>query len=144
MHSTLRASVRAVLLTSCLGPALAGEFADEEILDEVVVIAPYGGALARDRVPARVQTATADDVDALQPLDLTELLNRGFGSVSISHAQNNPLQPDLNFRGQTASPLLGLPQGLSRQGPHAGSIGGSVYRPHPRRGPRCRASSAAR
>ncbi|HUG72934.1 MAG TPA: TonB-dependent receptor, partial [Steroidobacteraceae bacterium] len=113
MHSTLRAAVCAVLLTSCLGPALAGEFADEEILDEVVVIAPYGGALARDRVPARVQTATADDVDALQPLDLTELLNRGFGSVSINHAQNNPLQPDLNFRGQTASPLLGLPQGLS-------------------------------
>jgi outer membrane receptor protein involved in Fe transport len=33
--------------------------------------------------------------------------------VSINHAQNNPLQPDFNFRGFTASPLLGLPQGLS-------------------------------
>ena len=53
------------------------------------------------------------DVGALQPLDVTDLLNRGFGSVSINHAQNNPLQPDVNFRGQTASPLLGMAQGLS-------------------------------
>src|SRR5262249_27272029 len=28
-------------------------------------------------------------------------------------AQNNPLQPDVNFRGFTASPLLGLAQGLA-------------------------------
>ena len=33
--------------------------------------------------------------------------------MSINHAQNNPLQPDFNFRGFTASPLLGLPQGLA-------------------------------
>jgi outer membrane receptor protein involved in Fe transport len=60
-----------------------------------------------------VQRADAERIEALQPLDLSDLLNRGFGSVSINHAQNNPLQPDLNFRGFTASPLLGLPQGLS-------------------------------
>jgi outer membrane receptor protein involved in Fe transport len=86
---------------------------DEEVLGEVVVTAPYGLQVARDRVPARVQTATTEDIEALQPLDITELLNRGFGSVNINHAQNNPLQPDVNFRGQTASPLLGLAQGLS-------------------------------
>src|SRR6185295_12244067 len=45
--------------------------------------------------------------------DLTDFLNRQFSSVSINHAQNNPLQPDVNFRGFTASPLLGLPQGLT-------------------------------
>ena len=27
--------------------------------------------------------------------------------------QNNPFQPDINYRGYTASPLLGTPQGLS-------------------------------
>ena len=36
-----------------------------------------------------------------------------FGSVSVNDAQNNPFQPDVQFRGFTASPLLGLPQGLS-------------------------------
>jgi iron complex outermembrane receptor protein len=113
MHATIRAAVRAALLLPCLGAVHAADAPSEEILAEVVVTAPYGGSLSRDRVPARVQTASTSDIDALQPLDITELLNRGFGSVSINHAQNNPLQPDLNFRGQTASPLLGLPQGLS-------------------------------
>ena len=114
MHSTIRAAVRAALLLPCAGIVLAGEAgADGEILEEVVVTAPYGGAMARDRVPARAQTATTADIDDIQPLDLTDLLNRAFGSVSINHAQNNPLQPDVNFRGHTASPLLGLPQGLS-------------------------------
>jgi outer membrane receptor protein involved in Fe transport len=112
MHSSVRAAVRAALVISCASAAHLAH-AEEDILTEVVITAPHGYSMARDRVPARVQTATTDDVEALQPLDLTELLNRGFGSVNINHAQNNPLQPDLNFRGQTASPLLGLPQGLS-------------------------------
>jgi len=80
---------------------------------EVVIVAPYATGVDRDLVPANVQRATAEDIDRLQPLDLSELLNRSFGSVSINHAQGNPLQPDLNFRGFTASPLLGLPIGLS-------------------------------
>jgi outer membrane receptor protein involved in Fe transport len=33
--------------------------------------------------------------------------------VTINEMQGNPFQPDLNFRGYTASPLLGTPQGLS-------------------------------
>src|SRR5215831_2172884 len=40
-------------------------------------------------------------------------MNRRLGSVYINDIQNNSLQPDLNFRGYTASPLLGTPQGLS-------------------------------
>ena len=55
----------------------------------------------------------ADQIERAQSLDLTDFLNRNFASVSINHAQNNPLQPDFNFRGFTASPLLGLPQGLA-------------------------------
>ena len=71
------------------------------------------GTIERDRVPSFVQTAVADQIERAQSLDLTDFLNRNFGSVSINHAQNNPLQPDFNFRGFTASPLLGLPQGLA-------------------------------
>ncbi len=36
-----------------------------------------------------------------------------LGSVYVNDIQNNPLQPDINYRGYTASPLLGTPQGLS-------------------------------
>ena len=40
-------------------------------------------------------------------------MNRNLGSVTINDAQNNPLQSDLQYRGYTLSPLLGLPQGLA-------------------------------
>jgi outer membrane receptor protein involved in Fe transport len=40
-------------------------------------------------------------------------MNKTLGSVSINQAQNNPFQPDLKFRGFTASPLVGNSQGLS-------------------------------
>jgi outer membrane receptor protein involved in Fe transport len=82
-------------------------------LEEVVVLAPYGTAVDPALVPANVQRAIAEQLQRSQSLDLTDFLNRQFSSVSINHAQNNPLQPDFNFRGFTASPLLGLPQGLS-------------------------------
>ena len=37
----------------------------------------------------------------------------GWTSVTVNAAQGNPHQPDINFRGFAASPLLGTPQGLS-------------------------------
>lgn len=82
-------------------------------LEEVVVVAPYGTAIDPSLVPANVQRAVAEQLQRSQALDLSDFLNRQFSSVSINHAQSNPLQPDFNFRGFTASPLLGLPQGLS-------------------------------
>ncbi len=107
------AAQAAVPLSSLVIAHAADVPAGHDVLSEVVVTAPYGQKIARDRVPARVQSATVADIQALQPLDVTDLLNRDFGSVSINQAQNNPLQPDVNFRGQTASPLLGMAQGLS-------------------------------
>ena len=82
-------------------------------LEEVVVVAPYGTAVDPALVPANAQRAIAEQLQRSQAFDLTDFLNRQFSSVSINHAQNNPLQPDFNFRGFTASPLLGLPQGLA-------------------------------
>ena len=40
-------------------------------------------------------------------------MNQTMGSVSLNAAQNNPFQPDLKFRGFTASPLVGNSQGIS-------------------------------
>ena len=40
-------------------------------------------------------------------------MNRRLDSVHVNEVQNNPFQPDVNYRGYTASPLLGTPQGLS-------------------------------
>ena len=40
-------------------------------------------------------------------------MNDALGSVHGNEVQHNPLQPDLQYRGFLASPLLGAPQGLS-------------------------------
>lgn len=80
---------------------------------EIVGTTPLGAGVERDRVPANVQTVSAADLDRSQAGDLTSHLNRRLGSVHLNEVQNNPFQPDLNFRGFTASPLLGTPQGLS-------------------------------
>ena len=46
-------------------------------------------------------------------LDLSDFLNRRLNGVHVNEVQGNPFQPDVNYRGYTASPLLGTPQGLS-------------------------------
>ncbi len=98
----------------CIGSfATCSMAASPPPLEEVVVLAPYGTAVDPTLVPANAQRAIAEELQRSQALDLSDFLNRQFSSVSINHAQNNPLQPDFNFRGFTASPLLGLPQGLS-------------------------------
>jgi outer membrane receptor protein involved in Fe transport len=80
----------------------------------IIGITPLPGAeVAVSDIAAPVQTATAMDIDASHALDLSEFMNRSLGSVYINDVQNNSLQPDVNFRGYTASPLLGTPQGLS-------------------------------
>ena len=104
----------AVSCGCCIGSAATSTIAGSPPpLEEVVVLAPYGTGIDPALVPANAQRAVAEQLQRSQSLDLTDFLNRQFSSVSINHAQNNPLQPDFNFRGFTASPLLGLPQGLS-------------------------------
>ncbi len=66
-----------------------------------------------DEIPAPTQVATDRDFEASGALDLSSFLNRRFNNVYLNEIQGNPLQPDLNYRGYTASPLLGTPQGIS-------------------------------
>lgn len=115
-------SVPCVMLSVIAGFPLVGYAEDGKAKEkeveletlEVISITPvHGVGLPKDKVPANVQSATSEDIDRAEVLDLTSYINRNLGSVTINGAQNNPLQPDFNFRGFTASPLLGLPQGLS-------------------------------
>ncbi|MBL8214975.1 MAG: TonB-dependent receptor [Bryobacterales bacterium] len=80
----------------------------------VVGTTPLGG-LDRplDEIAAPVQAATDRDIEASGAWDLASFLNRRFNNIFINEIQNNPFQSDVNYRGYTASPLLGTPQGLS-------------------------------
>ncbi|MET0071317.1 MAG: TonB-dependent receptor [Candidatus Thiodiazotropha sp.] len=88
----------------------------EERLPSIDVISTtplHGVEIERNRLPMHTEIATDEDIQRQQSLDLSEFLNQRFGSVFLNEAQNNPLQPDLLYRGFVASPLIGLPQGMS-------------------------------
>jgi outer membrane receptor protein involved in Fe transport len=67
----------------------------------------------REEIPTPVQTATSDDISKIGALDLSNFLLRRLDGVHVNEIQGNPFQADLNFRGYTASPLLGTAQGMS-------------------------------
>ncbi len=71
-----------------------------------------GTSLQRDEIAAPVQTATAADIEHSRSIDLSSFLNRNLRGIHLNEMQGNPFQVDVNYRGYTASPLLGTPQGL--------------------------------
>ena len=81
---------------------------------DVVAPTPLAGTdLTLSQIPAPVQVATAHDLQQSGSLDLSDYLNRRLDGVHINQNQENPFQPDVNYRGYTASPLLGTPEGIS-------------------------------
>ena len=81
---------------------------------EVIGVGPApGSTVSRDRVPATVAVVTAAEIEDRNAASLADVLNEQLGSVSLEGATANLFQPNLRFRGFTASPLLGLPQGLA-------------------------------
>ena len=106
-----------LMLASVLvsAPVLAAEEDQVQLGDiEVVGTTPIQGVgLPEDDIPANIQSANDEDIERVQAMDLSEFMNKTLSSVSLNAAQNNPFQPDLKFRGFTASPLVGNSQGLS-------------------------------
>lgn len=64
-------------------------------------------------VPVPVQSITSQVIDETNAIDLTDALKRRLNGVYVNENQNNPFQPDVNYRGYTASPLVGSAEGLS-------------------------------
>ncbi len=83
--------------------------------EEIVIIGviPTGAGIDKDKIPFPVQNRNSSDIENANPLNISDFLRQSFSSVSLNDAQNNPMQPDLQYRGFTASPLLGLAQGLA-------------------------------
>lgn len=81
---------------------------------QVIGLTPLPGLeLPQDRIAAPVQTATSTQIERSGALSIADFMSRRFGSVHVNEIQGNPFQPDVSYRGYTASPLLGTPQGLS-------------------------------
>ncbi|MES2153211.1 MAG: TonB-dependent receptor [Pseudomonadota bacterium] len=101
------------LLLACARAAHAGPGALIPVV-EIITAAPLaGGLVLRSEIAAAVQHADADDIAHSGALELGEFMNRRLAGVHVNETQGNPFQMDVNYRGFTASPLLGAQQGLS-------------------------------
>jgi outer membrane receptor protein involved in Fe transport len=81
---------------------------------EVIGTTPLPGlGTALKEVPANVQVYGSKDIGKQRPGTLPGFLENNATSISANAAQGNPYQTDISFRGFTASPLIGVPQGLS-------------------------------
>ena len=109
-------SAMALAVMSLFPAAVLAAEPEQADLPRVIIVAttPLPGiGLPREQIAGAVQTASARDIERSGALDLSDFLNRSLASVHVNETQGNPLMMDVSYRGYTASPLLGTPQGLS-------------------------------
>lgn len=116
MHKTFKPKLIALAILAIYSmPNAVAEEVDittEEV--EVISTTPLQGiGLAKDVVPANIQSIDDEVIENQNNLSIADFMKNGMQGVNVNEIQNNPYQPNVNFRGFTASPLLGTPQGLS-------------------------------
>ncbi|HSH98629.1 MAG: TonB-dependent receptor [Methylophilaceae bacterium] len=123
--SIFRAKLITVLVASTLGASMnvvaddttsnqAGNDAIKIKRIDIISTTPLPSlGLPIEQIPSNVQTVKAPEMERQQSLSLADYLNNNIAGVNVNDTQNNPFQPDVNYHGFTASPLLGTPQGLS-------------------------------
>ncbi|MGO9135427.1 MAG: TonB-dependent receptor [Methylovirgula sp.] len=64
-------------------------------------------------IPGETQSVDSHEISNLNQTTITEVLSRRMPGVSTTDAIGSPLAQSLDFRGETASPVPGTPQGLA-------------------------------
>ncbi len=72
-----------------------------------------GLGLTKEEIPGNVQSISSKEIKEAHSLSLTDLMNKKLQSVTVNDYQGNPFQMDVQYRGFTAGPQIGTPQGLS-------------------------------
>lgn len=81
-------------------------------IEVVGSIRPSAGPTLGSGIPARVTTLTGAQVDALEPRLLSDVLGQQAG-ISVYDDLGSPYKLNISTRGFYASPVVGLPQGVS-------------------------------
>ena len=77
-------------------------------------IGPMPGlGLTKEEIPGNVQSISAEEIRNARSLSMTDLFNSKLQGVTVNDYQGNPFQMDVQYRGFTAGPQIGTPQGLS-------------------------------
>ena len=111
-------AIHLLVLAAFASPLLAVAENKAEALEtgrvEVISTTPLPGiGTTIDQVPSNVQSVKAKDLATQHTLEMSDFINNNLGGVTVTEGQSNPYMADVNFRGFTASPLAGAPQGLS-------------------------------
>src|SRR5215212_7159573 len=75
--------------------------------------ATAGSGMDVDKVPASVNAVGAGQIARTGSLNIADALQQQVPGIIISDTTGNPFQPDIQFRGFVASPVVGTPQGLA-------------------------------
>ena len=106
-----------VLLASAFAAPITAHAADGDVttVDELIVVAPapLGGGVSLNRLGQTISSVGAEDLAKTGSLSVTEALQQSVAGVNVADTQGNPFTSDVNYRGFSASPLQGLPQGLA-------------------------------
>ncbi|WP_052700156.1 TonB-dependent receptor plug domain-containing protein [Methylocucumis oryzae] len=121
--NVLKTTVTLLSLLSTASCFAEAETTEATQLDTVVVeaeantavkIGPSDGlTLSKEQIPSNVQSISADTIKNSFATSLGDLMNSKLQSVNVNDYQGNPFQMDIMYRGFSASPQLGTPQGLS-------------------------------
>jgi outer membrane receptor protein involved in Fe transport len=66
-----------------------------------------------DKYPTNVQVSKGSDAIDQGATNISEFMGNNLGSVTVSNAVGNPYQPDVTYRGYSATSIQGNPTGLS-------------------------------
>ncbi len=81
---------------------------------DVVGVTPLGGVgVSRDRLAAVISVIDSGDLAARGSPSMADALNERLGAIALEGTTTNLFQPTLRYRGFSASPLIGLPQGIA-------------------------------
>jgi len=97
-------------------PEPAPEPAPDALLPTVLVVGAtpiLGAQLDRDRVPTSTWVLDSRDIDRTGIPSLKTAILERIPSAAVNDTDGNEFQPDVLFRGFTASPVAGTPQGLA-------------------------------
>ncbi len=106
--------MKSALLLSCA--VLPGIASAQEALPtiEVVGVSPVpGGEIDINKVPSNVQTMGASDLVPEKSTSLLDGMVQFLPFVSLSDQSGNQFQRNLDYRGFSASPVPGTPQGIA-------------------------------
>jgi iron complex outermembrane recepter protein len=117
-HRLTRLRYGALGLALAILPAVAFAADDEPgaTISPLVVVAPTavaGAGVDPDKLPGSTETLGAADLKRQGSLAITDALEQRVPGLSLSDSQGNSFARDLNYRGFTASPLQGTPEGLA-------------------------------